>query len=144
MTFSHRLLAGVFGGFLLLAAGCDLHDFIHWAPDGQHAFVQGADGTWLVDSSGAILGPATDARAWLPDSQHVIAVHAVKAKTWDEYAQLLGTGDVDFDTAGSDDFEFRFYAVRHPEELVRLVAQVEAEVRDRDAGGTGHAASSTP
>jgi uncharacterized membrane protein YdbT with pleckstrin-like domain len=58
--------------------------------------------------------------------------------------RILGTGDVDFDTAGSDDFEFRFYAVRHPEELVRLVAQVEAEVRERDAG-TGHApASSTP
>ena len=102
MTFSHRLLAGVFGGFLLLAAGCDLHDFIHWAPDGQHAFVQGADGTWLVDSSGAILGPATDARAWLPDSQHVIAVHAVKAKTWDEYAQLLGTGDVERVTEAAD------------------------------------------
>jgi len=47
---------------LLLTAGCDLHDFIHWSPDGQHAFVQGNDGTWLVDSSGAILGPATDAR----------------------------------------------------------------------------------
>jgi uncharacterized membrane protein YdbT with pleckstrin-like domain len=59
--------------------------------------------------------------------------------------RILGTGDVDFDTAGSDDFEFRFYAVRHPEELVRLVAQVEAEARERDAGGSGHApASSTP
>ncbi len=50
---------------------------------------------------------------------------------------MLGTGDVDFDTAGSDDFEFRFYAVRHPEQLVRLVAEVEAQVRDRDAGGPG-------
>jgi uncharacterized membrane protein YdbT with pleckstrin-like domain len=49
--------------------------------------------------------------------------------------RVLGTGDVDFDTAGSDDFEFRFYAVRHPEQLVKLVAEVEAQVRDRDAGG---------
>jgi uncharacterized membrane protein YdbT with pleckstrin-like domain len=48
--------------------------------------------------------------------------------------RILGTGDVDFDTAGSDDFEFRFYAVRHPEQLVRLVAEVEAQTRDRDPG----------
>lgn len=47
--------------------------------------------------------------------------------------RVLGTGDVDFDTAGSDDFEFRFYAVRHPEQLVRLVAGVEAEVRERES-----------
>jgi uncharacterized membrane protein YdbT with pleckstrin-like domain len=51
--------------------------------------------------------------------------------------RILGTGDVDFDTAGSDDFEFRFYAVRHPEALVRLVAEVEAEVRARESGGPG-------
>jgi uncharacterized membrane protein YdbT with pleckstrin-like domain len=51
--------------------------------------------------------------------------------------RILGTGDVDFDTAGSDDFEFRFYAVRHPEKLVRLVAEVEADVRDRESGGPG-------
>jgi len=74
----YRFLSCVAGCFLLLGAGCDLHDFIHWAPDGQHAFVQGNDGTWLVDGSGAILGPATDARAWLPDSRHVIAVRDVK------------------------------------------------------------------
>jgi uncharacterized membrane protein YdbT with pleckstrin-like domain len=48
--------------------------------------------------------------------------------------RILGTGDVDFDTAASDDFEFRFYAVRHPEQLVRLVAEVEAQGRDRDPG----------
>ncbi|MDX6570155.1 MAG: hypothetical protein QOH15_2733, partial [Gaiellales bacterium] len=48
--------------------------------------------------------------------------------------RVLGTGDVDFDTAGSDDFEFRFYAERHPEQLVRLVAEVEAQVREREAG----------
>jgi uncharacterized membrane protein YdbT with pleckstrin-like domain len=58
--------------------------------------------------------------------------------------RMLGTGDVDFDTAGSDDFEFRFYAVRHPEELVRLVAQIEADVRDRDAGSGQTPVRSTP
>jgi uncharacterized membrane protein YdbT with pleckstrin-like domain len=46
--------------------------------------------------------------------------------------RILGTGDVDFDTAGSDDFEFRFYAVRDPGALVRLVAGIEADLRDRD------------
>ena len=102
MTFSKRFLSGAFGSLLLLTAGCDLHDFIHWAPDGQHAFVQGNDGTWLIDGSGAILGPATDARAWLPDSHHVIAVRAVKPKIWDEYAQLLGTDEVDRVTEAAD------------------------------------------
>jgi hypothetical protein len=85
----------VSAGLLLLTAGCDLHDFIHWAPDGQHAFVQGIDGIWLIDSSGKILGPATDASAWLPDSHHVIADHTVKPTNWNEYAQLLGTDNVD-------------------------------------------------
>ena len=48
--------------------------------------------------------------------------------------RMLGTGDVEFETAGSDDFEFRFYAVRHPAALVKLVAEVEADQRDRDSG----------
>jgi uncharacterized membrane protein YdbT with pleckstrin-like domain len=54
--------------------------------------------------------------------------------------RILGTGDVDFDTAGSDDFDFRFYAVRHPEQLVKLVAEVEAQLRG--PGGTGSQAVS--
>jgi hypothetical protein len=98
----HRFLSCLGSGLLLLTAGCDLHDFIHWAPDGQHAFVQGDDGTWLIDSSGAILGKATDARTWLPDSRHVIAVRSVKPKNWNEYAQLLGTDDVDRVTEAAD------------------------------------------
>ena len=85
-----QILATACGGMLLLCAGCDPKDWVCWAPDGQHAFVQGADGTWLVDSSGAIRGKATDARAWLPDSRRVIAIRAVKPSNWDEYAQLLG------------------------------------------------------
>ncbi|HXI83490.1 MAG TPA: hypothetical protein VNL17_05300 [Verrucomicrobiae bacterium] len=97
-----RFLSCVAGSLLLLTAGCDLHDFIHWTPDGQHAFVQGNDGTWLIDGSGTILGPATDARAWLPDSHHVIAVRAVKPKTWDEYAQLLDTNNIDRVTEAAD------------------------------------------
>jgi uncharacterized membrane protein YdbT with pleckstrin-like domain len=51
--------------------------------------------------------------------------------------RVLGTGDVDFDTAGSDDFEFRFYAVRHPASLVKLVGEVEADIRSRESGGPG-------
>lgn len=92
----------VSASLLLLTAGCDLHDFIHWAPDGQHAFVQGADGTWLIDSSSKILGPATDARAWLPDSRHVIVDRAVKPTNWNEYAQLIGTDGVDRVTEAAD------------------------------------------
>jgi len=102
MTFSRRLLSVAFASLLLLTAGCDLHDFIHWAPDGQHAFVQGDNDTWLIDSSGAILGKATDARAWLPDSQHVIADRTVEPTNWDEYAQLLGTDNVDRVTEAAD------------------------------------------
>ncbi len=77
--------------FLLLCAGCDPTDWVCWAPDGEHAFVRGSDGTtWLIDRTGKILGNATDARAWLPDSRRVIAVHTVKPTGWDEYAKLLG------------------------------------------------------
>lgn len=85
-----QFFAAACGGFLVLCAGCDPKDWVCWAPDGEHAFVQGADGTWLIDRTGKILGPAPDARAWLPDSRRVIAVHAVKPTSWDEYARLLG------------------------------------------------------
>ena len=88
--FSRRFWTAIGGGLLLLCVGCDPQDWICWAPDGQHAFLRGADGTWLVDSSGKILGKATDAQAWLPDSRRVIAVHLVKPTSWDEYAKLLG------------------------------------------------------
>jgi hypothetical protein len=104
MTFSRRFLSIASAGLLLLTAGCDLHDFIHWAPDGQHAFVQGNDGTWLIDSSGAILGPATNARTWLPDSHRIIAIRAVKPRNWNEYAQLLGTDDVERVTEAANYF----------------------------------------
>ena len=87
----HRcILKAVCGGLLLACAGCNPKEWVCWAPDGQHAFVQGSDDTWLVDSSGRILGKAPDARAWLPDSRRVIAVRAVKPGSWDEYAGLLG------------------------------------------------------
>src|SRR5215208_4222279 len=35
--------------------------------------------------------------------------------------RMLGVGSVDFDTAGTDDSEFRFEWVNHPEEVVRAV-----------------------
>jgi len=67
MTFSRRFLSVASGSLLLLTAGCDLHDFIHWSPDGQHAFVQGNDGTLVGGQLRRDLGPATDARAWPTD-----------------------------------------------------------------------------
>src|SRR3954469_19521295 len=41
--------------------------------------------------------------------------------------RMLNVGDVDFDTAGSDDFDFRFDGVDDPHKLVRLIAGIEAE-----------------
>jgi uncharacterized membrane protein YdbT with pleckstrin-like domain len=40
--------------------------------------------------------------------------------------RMLGIGSVDFDTAGSDDYDFTFAGVRDPGALVKLVASVEA------------------
>lgn len=86
---SRRFLLAV-SGLLVLCAGCDPTDWICWAPDGEHAFVQGADGTFLIDRTGKIVGDAPDARAWLSDSRRVVAIHKVKPTSWDEYARLLG------------------------------------------------------
>jgi uncharacterized membrane protein YdbT with pleckstrin-like domain len=43
--------------------------------------------------------------------------------------RVLGVGSVDFDTAGSDDSEFRFEWVNHPEEVVRAVDRAVEEAR---------------
>jgi hypothetical protein len=88
---SQRFLPAVCG-LLVFCAGCDPTDWICWAPDGQHAFVQGTDNsTYLIDRTGRIIGKATDARAWLPDSRQVVAIRAVKPTSWDEFARLLGS-----------------------------------------------------
>jgi uncharacterized membrane protein YdbT with pleckstrin-like domain len=49
--------------------------------------------------------------------------------------RILQVGTVDFDTAGTDDSEFRFVGVANPEEVVRAVdrAQREARAETRDA-----------
>lgn len=49
--------------------------------------------------------------------------------------RILQVGTVDFDTAGTDDSEFRFVGVANPEEVVRAVdrAQREARAEARDA-----------
>lgn len=47
--------------------------------------------------------------------------------------RALRVGSVDFDTAGSDDSEFRFEWVTHPERVVRAVDEATAEHRP----GTG-------
>jgi uncharacterized membrane protein YdbT with pleckstrin-like domain len=43
--------------------------------------------------------------------------------------RLLGVGTVDFDTAGTDDSEFRFAWVNDPEQVVRAVDQAVEEAR---------------
>jgi uncharacterized membrane protein YdbT with pleckstrin-like domain len=56
--------------------------------------------------------------------------------------RMLGVGTVDFDTAGSDDSEFRFDWVNEPEEVVRAVDRAVEEARGQTAGGgPGPAAS---
>jgi hypothetical protein len=94
-VFSRQIVWLACSGLLLVCTGCNPKEWVCWAPDGQHAFVRGADDTWLVDSSGKILGKVPDARAWLPDSRRLIAVHAIKPASWDEYARLIGSERVE-------------------------------------------------
>jgi uncharacterized membrane protein YdbT with pleckstrin-like domain len=51
------------------------------------------------------------------------------------FERLMQVGTVDFDTAGTDDSEFRFVGVANPEEVVRAVdrAQRAAATEARDA-----------
>jgi uncharacterized membrane protein YdbT with pleckstrin-like domain len=48
------------------------------------------------------------------------------------FERVLQVGTVDFDTAGTDDSEFRFVGVGNPEEVVRAVDQAQRSV---SAGG---------
>ena len=48
--------------------------------------------------------------------------------------RMLGVGNVDFDTAGSDDSEFRFAWVNGPEDVVRAVDQAVEEARGAASG----------
>jgi uncharacterized membrane protein YdbT with pleckstrin-like domain len=48
------------------------------------------------------------------------------------FERMLQVGTVDFDTAGTDDSEFRFVGVGNPEEVVRAVDQAQRSV---SAGG---------
>ena len=51
------------------------------------------------------------------------------------FARIMQVGTVDFDTAGTDDSEFRFVGVANPEEVVRAVDKAQraaiAESRER-------------
>ena len=53
--------------------------------------------------------------------------------------RILQVGTVDFDTAGTDDSEFRFVGVANPDEVVRAVDRAQraaaAELRERDPLG---------
>ena len=52
--------------------------------------------------------------------------------------RLLGVGTVDFDTAGTDDSEFRFEWVNGPEDVVRAVDRAAEETRGQaPAEGAG-------
>ncbi|HWH43864.1 MAG TPA: PH domain-containing protein [Thermoleophilaceae bacterium] len=46
--------------------------------------------------------------------------------------RLLRVGDVDFDTAGGDDFEFAFKGVANPEEVVHAVNEAQREAPPSD------------
>lgn len=46
--------------------------------------------------------------------------------------RLLGVGTVDFDTAGTDDSEFRFVGVARPAEISAVVDRAQREARDAD------------
>ena len=48
--------------------------------------------------------------------------------------RVLGVGTVDFDTAGSDDSEFRFDWVNGPEDVVRAVDRAVEEARAGQSG----------
>jgi len=85
-----------------LLAGCDPADLIHWAPDGRHAIVQGADGEYLIDSEGKILGKTTGAQIWMPDSRHAVGVRSTDAHSWEEYAALLGKERADAVASGAE------------------------------------------
>jgi hypothetical protein len=51
---------------------------------------------------------------------------------------MLGVGTVDFDTAGTDDSEFRFEWVNGPEDVVHAVDRAVEEARGTAAqGGPG-------
>jgi uncharacterized membrane protein YdbT with pleckstrin-like domain len=49
------------------------------------------------------------------------------------FERVLQVGTVDFDTAGSDDSEFRFVGVGNPEEVVRAVDRAQRTAAPRDA-----------
>jgi uncharacterized membrane protein YdbT with pleckstrin-like domain len=49
------------------------------------------------------------------------------------FERVLQVGTVDFDTAGTDDSEFRFAGVGNPEEVVRAVDRAQRTATGRDA-----------
>ena len=62
-----------------------------------------------------------------PDERIVFDGHpSWRAQT--TFERVLRVGTVDFDTAGTDDSEFRFVWVNHPEEVVRAVDRATEEV----------------
>ena len=97
--FLKRLPFAAACGLALLLAGCnDPEETVLWSPDGQHGLVRGNE-IVVVNDAGAIIAkpfpkqdgePSVGVESWMPDSQRVLAVRAVKAKNWSEIAPLLG------------------------------------------------------
>jgi hypothetical protein len=84
---------------LLLAACNDPEEYILWSPDGELGLVRHAEKTAVINAAGSIIAEpfagssaedSIQAQAWMPDSRRVLALRAVKARSWDEYAPLLG------------------------------------------------------
>jgi uncharacterized membrane protein YdbT with pleckstrin-like domain len=51
--------------------------------------------------------------------------------------RILQVGTVDFDTAGTDDSEFKFAGVSQPEQVVAAVEQAQADLPARELADTG-------
>lgn len=90
---ARKLPAAALGALTLLFAGCGPEEWIVWAPDGEHAIVR--DGTArVIDPAGNTLaslgGEDETLAAWLPDSRRVLVVRGVPARSWEEFAVLLG------------------------------------------------------
>ena len=65
-------------------------------------------------------------------SAHIDRVQNISTRQ-SVFDRLLRVGSVDFDTAGTDDYEFIFEGVNHPQRLRELIAQTySSRVDERD------------
>ncbi len=107
------------GALTLLFTGCGPEEWIVWAPDGEHAIVDGR----VVDRAGNLLGDPVEKHeslaAWLPDSRRVLVMRSVEAQSWEEYAALLGA-------------ERLAIVAQAGGEMVRLIAEYRGDLAELD------------